>query len=119
MITKKTMQLDHAVRPCSKTTPTPAVSAFDAFWKAYPKKRDKVDAQEVWRKISPAEIPAIMAGLESWKASDDWKREGGKYIPYAVRFLMKRRWEDELPGISAMSTAPRVPTATDCRPKER
>ena len=35
-----------------------------------------------------------MAAIEVAKESADWKKEGGKYIPYPATWLNNRRWED-------------------------
>ncbi len=70
---------------------------FNKFWKVYPKKRSKGEAQRAWARLDPdAELFAeIMAGLERAKASPDWRKEGGRYIPYPARWLDGRGWEDE------------------------
>lgn len=40
----------------------------------------------------------VLASLESWKESEDWTKEGGKYIPGAHRFLENGKW-DEPPAV--------------------
>ena len=35
----------------------------------------------------------ILAGIRAWKESDEWKREGGRFIPSLPRFLLERMWE--------------------------
>ena len=40
----------------------------------------------------PAEV---MAGLEAARASDQWTRDGGRYVPHPATWLNGRRWEDE------------------------
>jgi len=30
--------------------------------------------------------------------SDDWKKQNGRYIPHADKWLEGRRWEDEFDG---------------------
>jgi hypothetical protein len=39
----------------------------------------------------------IIASVRKWKASDQWNKENGQYIPYPATWLNKRRWEDEVP----------------------
>ena len=81
---------------------------FDRFWNAYPRKVGKPAAQKAWRKAikgpkrpgSAGPIHEIYAGLERWKASDQWQDE--KFIPYPATFLNQRRWEDEPPEIVPM-----------------
>lgn len=37
-----------------------------------------------------------MAALAEQKASEEWQREGGKFIPYPATWLRGGRWEDEV-----------------------
>lgn len=74
-----------------------AEDLFPQFWAAYPKKTAKQNAQRAWKKLGvTAELfRAIMAGLTQAKASSQWQREDGRYIPYPATWLNGRRWEDE------------------------
>lgn len=68
---------------------------FEAFWKAYPKKQNKPDAEKVWKKIDPP-IDKVLSSLEKFKVSKEWTKENGQYIPYPASWLRGRRWEDEV-----------------------
>lgn len=70
---------------------------FNDFWKAYPKKRSKGDAEKAWKKLKPNEQlhNRIMKSLEQAKTSVDWTKEGGKYIPYPATWLNAKGWLDE------------------------
>jgi len=75
---------------------------FERFWKAYPRKGGKPAALRAWRNLlgiawDPKTPGLFMAGLERWKQTDQWQKEGGKFIPYPATFLNQRRWEDEPP----------------------
>ena len=84
----------------SDNTPLPPKgeddASFDKFWAAYPKKVSKPQAMRSWKKIKPnAEaLETTMAAVNSAKESADWKKDGGKYIPYPATWLNNRRWED-------------------------
>lgn len=71
---------------------------FATFYEAFPKKRDKQKAERAWQKLKPDDslFEQIMSALEEQKASADWQREGGKYIPLPSTWLNGRRWEDIL-----------------------
>lgn len=71
---------------------------FSEFYQAYPKKRDKARARKSFFKIKnlPDVFPQLMKGLEQQKLSADWKKDGGKYVPYPSTWLNDERWEDEL-----------------------
>ncbi|MBR1660166.1 MAG: hypothetical protein IJ705_07600, partial [Oscillospiraceae bacterium] len=79
----------------TKSTPDYEPEMFDRFWKAYPRHEDRQSAVAEWDRLRPD--PALMRtmgrALERAKASEDWQRGIG--IPYAVRWLRRRRWEDE------------------------
>jgi len=70
---------------------------FDQFWQLYPRKKNKGQAERVWAKLRPNDelFASILAGLERAKASYDWQKEGGKYIPYPATWLNAKGWEDE------------------------
>lgn len=61
-----------------------------------------------WRQIRPdADLRAtIIAAVLRQRDSEDWLRDGGRYIPHAATWLRGRRWEDDLaPTVSAYSPA--------------
>lgn len=71
---------------------------FEVFWKAYPKKRSKGDAEKVWRKINPDTklLQKMLSTIEKAKQTWDWRKEKGQYIPYPATWLNAKGWEDEL-----------------------
>ena len=71
---------------------------FERFWSAYPNHRcGKSSALKAWRKIkpSPALAEAIVAAVERQKGWEQWKRNGGQYIPMATTWLNQQRWDAE------------------------
>ena len=82
----------------AKSNPnTSRASAFDAFWSAYPKKVGKGAAEKAFSKLSPALLPQMLSAIDTQKKSDQWKKDGGQFIPNPTTWLNQRRWEDELP----------------------
>lgn len=74
---------------------------FDRFWAAYPRKNSKQEARRAWEKLRPNAVlqDLILVALCQQKASEQWARENGRYIPYPATWLNQRRWEDEVaPG---------------------
>lgn len=71
---------------------------FETFWKCYPRKQAKPEADRAFKKIAPNDdlLATILASVERFKASDDWLRDAGQYIPYPATYLNGHRWEDEL-----------------------
>ena len=82
-----------------RTGPVPGPDAwFERFWAAYPNQRcGKSSALKAWRKIkpSPALAEAIVAAVERQKGWEQWKRDGGRYIPMATTWLNQCRWDAE------------------------
>ena len=71
--------------------------AFNRFWAAYPRKVEKKKAQKAWSNAKDKpDIEALLKKLEAQKAGDQWKKEGGQFIPYPATWLNAGRWDDEL-----------------------
>ena len=94
------------------TTPTGDAQAlqerrFAEFWKAYPKKVGKASCLKAWKKLKPTtELhDHIMTALEAQKRSEQWQREGGRYIPNPLTWLNQGRWDDEPTEVGAGAAA--------------
>lgn len=74
-------------------------SSFERFWNQYPKKRSKGDALKAWSTLKPSagQIELILAALERLKLCHDWRKDGGKWVPYPATWLRAMGWEDD-PG---------------------
>lgn len=72
-------------------------AAFERFWSAYPKKRNKGDAWKAWKSLKPdgALVCAILAAVERARESVQWRKDEGQFIPYPATWLRARGWEDE------------------------
>ena len=74
---------------------------FAEFWQTYPKERrtGKGAVVKAWMKIGvDALLSAKMVqALEKLKLTEQWNRDGGKYIPMPTTWLNQRRWEDDIP----------------------
>lgn len=74
-------------------------TSFDVFWSAYPKKVGKGAAEKAWGKAKiNGHVPDLMAALEAQKLSDQWRKDGGQYIPNPATWINQRRWEDGEPS---------------------
>ena len=69
---------------------------FYKFWYEYPKKESRAEAFEAFKKLSPdRELTNTMVEtVKRQKKSEGWRRDGGRYIPHAKKWLEGRRWED-------------------------
>jgi len=71
--------------------------AWDRFWAIYPRKVDKAKAIRAWNRLkADRKLMQIMsAALKAQRASEEWRRDNGRAIPYPSTWLNNRRWEDE------------------------
>lgn len=90
---------DHSTTPVSKNE-----ERFNRFWEVYPKKVGKGAARKSWDKCRPSEelTARMIAAVRQQAQSDQWRRDGGQYIPNPATWLNQERWEDEV----RESTAP-------------
>jgi len=74
--------------------------SFNKFWDAWPRKVAKADAVKAWNKLAPdAELTIyIIERVNLLAQTDDWLKDGGRYIPHPATWLNGRRWEDEIEG---------------------
>jgi len=85
--------------------PLDAQSLFERFWRAYPKKKSKGQAEKAWSRVAPDEplLGRMLAALRQAAGSPDWQKQGGKYIPHPATWLLARGWEDETRPFAAAS----------------
>lgn len=78
--------------------PTPQ-GGFDKFWAAYPKKVGKGAAEKAFAKAPiNGHLADVLTALERQKHSEQWRRDGGQFIPNPATWLNQRRWEDGDPA---------------------
>jgi hypothetical protein len=73
-------------------------NGFDKFWQAYPKKKGKGAAEKAFnnaKKLSDFNLDAIIMAIEKQKKSQDWKKDGGQFIPHPSTWINQKRWLDE------------------------
>ena len=77
-----------------KSIPKHKPERFEAFWAAYPRGEARSEAVREWDKLKAddATLDAMALALREQLKSEMWRE--GKGIPYAVRWLRNRRWED-------------------------
>lgn len=95
---------------------------FSRFWAAYPKKRNKARAKQAFFRIKKIEkvFPVMMQALGRQKASADWQKDGGQYIPLPTTWLNGERWEDvEQVEVQPPAPGPVNLTAADLEKLER
>ena len=89
-------------------TPQPpggACPGFERFWEKWPthhRKEDKAACLRKWKQFGCELLTeAVLDGLDRWIASEDWKKEGGRFISAPHPWLNKRRWSQYPPPAKA------------------
>jgi hypothetical protein len=75
----------------------PTESDFEQFWKIYPRKVAKGDARKAWlttTSIRPS-IADLLKAVYAARASKQWLKDDGEYIPHPATWLRQERWEDQ------------------------
>ena len=82
----------------SNNSYNPSKDLFDKFWKAYPKKVSKGNAENWFKKNKPSEeiVNTMIEKIEILKNTKQWQKENGQYIPYPSTWLNAKGWEDEI-----------------------
>jgi hypothetical protein len=86
----------------SRTTRVTALDIrFNDFWLVYPKKVGKDAALRKWRQIKPDATltTAICQAVLAQRESEQWRKDGGQFIPHPAAWLHQGRWQDEAPDI--------------------
>jgi len=74
-------------------------SPFSRFWFLYPRREGKAEAWKAWKKLRPSGslINQIISAVKWQRETQQWKKDGGQFVPYPATYLNRRRWEDEEP----------------------
>jgi hypothetical protein len=72
---------------------------FERFWESYPKKVGKDAAWVEFQKRNPGDdlTDRMIAVVTEQRASEQWRKDGGQYIPHPRTWLHQGRWQDEAP----------------------
>lgn len=70
---------------------------FEVFWANYPRKAGKEAARKAFEHIAPSGdlFSRMLEAISQQRASPQWTRDGGQYIPYPATWLNQGRWDDE------------------------
>lgn len=82
---------------------------FQLFISAYPsnKRRGLQEIKKAWATMTATERQSSTKNLPAWLAFHEWKKEGGRFIPQALAYLIDRIGNDPPPGESNLSAAPK------------
>ena len=70
---------------------------FAEFWLAWPsgdRKQAKGKCLSAWKKAhAERDAALVLAHVDRMKSSDEWRRDGGQFVPAPLVYLNQRRWE--------------------------
>lgn len=81
----------------SKPPKPDPLEGFDRFYRIYPRKQKRPDAERAWRKLDPNDElqTEMVIALGHHCLQLEWRKDGGQYIPLPASWINSRRWEDE------------------------
>lgn len=90
----------------STTTPTATAECgggqendFYQLWVQYPEERRgsrQIAAEAFRQEITSSESAATaLENLAQWKRSEQWTKEGGRYVPYLDNWLIRGTWKEK------------------------
>lgn len=79
---------------------------FLRFWEIYPKKAGKKAALASWKRLRPdaSLFAQIIETVSKAKKSEQWQREGGRYVPNPATWINQGRWDDEIEEVDTNGT---------------
>ena len=77
--------------------------AFNQWWSVYPKKVNKHQTFNKWKKIRPDVDVVVADTLNRIKNDQSWQDR--QYIPYPSTYLNGRRWEDDITPLTVKAAA--------------
>lgn len=77
--------------------PPKGAGLFEEFWAAFPRKVGKDAALRAFEKRKPdrALLDRMLAAIAAQRASPDWQKDGGQFIPHPTTWLNQGRWDDQ------------------------
>jgi hypothetical protein len=83
---------------------------FERWWAVYPRKVAKDAARKEFLRLAPASalVDAMIGKVREQRASAQWLKDGGQFIPHGRTWLHQRRWEDEEVPSAGVALTPRT-----------
>lgn len=66
----------------------------------------------MWKRLKP-DLATMMAGLTRWKASDQWTKNDGQFIPPPATWLNREGWNDAITGEKVAPSADEMKAAQE------
>lgn len=87
---------NNEITPIYNNTSNNTHIEFGKFWELYPKKVEKKKAEAKWNRLKKTEQDAILTDLPKRKATEQWQKAAGQYVPNPTTYLNGERWNDSI-----------------------
>lgn len=78
-------------------TDTEPLPGFERFWLVWPKsvrKGSKAECEKAWKKAkAEPESSRVIEHVERLKASPNWTKDNGQFVPAPLVYINQRRWD--------------------------
>lgn len=100
---------ERAPDPLVLVSPSTEGDPFHTFWRTYPRRVGKPEAERAYRAVVKLAAPdVILAGLARWVTY--WTARGEpEFTPHPSTWLRRHGWEDEPPPVKGASGQPGGP----------
>jgi hypothetical protein len=78
-----------------------APPSLDPVWDAFPergrRRSSRKKLHDAWKRIPAKERPSVQTLLDAiaaWKATEDWRKQDGEFVPALDRWIRDRKWAD-------------------------
>lgn len=91
---------------------------FEAFWAKYPKRVGKKAAQKAFQNAqNRPQIDDLLEAIDRAMKSEQWRKDGGQFIPNPATWLNQGRWDDE--PVQVVPVQPKAQVKVEPRPVQR
>lgn len=81
--------------------PSDAPSNLDPVWEAFPergrRRSSRKKLHDAWKRLPARDRPSVQTLLDAiaaWKATEDWQKDSGEFVPALDRWIRDRKWAD-------------------------
>ena len=90
-------EADADTKASTPKAPQGVSSSFVEFWNAYPRRVGKATALRAFnRKHCSTFMTKILAAITAQRESEQWRKDGGAFIPYPASWINRDGWDDEI-----------------------
>lgn len=96
--TEADMEADMEATKVAHSIKNRCSNLFNAFWKLYPKKVSKIQAEKAFNRINPSDAlyQKMIEALKKQMQTSAWTKNNGEFVPYPATWLNNKRWEDKV-----------------------